>query len=789
MAQNKNTGLNIEELKKSLKTLSSEMNPEQLRRANETLEKLESVTAKGNKENVEIQETNIKIEKSLGKNGDLNKSLLQLQKLYKESQKENLKLSKQQFAKLDKLGQPDIKKVGPIREDKPLTVREGLKEMVASGKSAVSSVFGGVKSIGSGIRDVFTKPGDVLNKVKGKVASAYETSKEFVKDVASTEKGYNVREERFSDRTALSKADQRKEQGSLLDPKLAARLDKNVAKVSYKKMLGAEEGLIEANKKISEFERSGLPVPKELMKQKETLEKTHRESDVRNTFAPVATKAAAATKVKAPEGAAEKANEATEKSAVETLTKARAENPEADNVVSANEKMADSLNDLSLTSKDLLSATKESVDILKGIRADLASDDIQALKSEPFERVGEVAANDSSGGLNASDVVGTAGDLLGNRGSKTPGKGFPRGGAKIPGPASKPSLGGRIVGGLKSAGPGLLKGGAIGIGGLALGYGADKLKESGHEKLGGAADVGAEALSGAGMGAMIGSIVPGVGTAIGGAVGGVIGAGYGLYKNKDALFGGDKKKDKGIRDYETEAIKIGEEALKSGTDPLDLEATIFEKLTEKYKDDDIREVLQTEAEMTAMKLNDKKATGQKSDKLKVFGKGGVKEYSSFDNIDEALKNKEITPMQHRNAIKFFQKENPEAYQKEFERREKKDVTAKMDDGQVGAMQPAAAEGKLSSDPQMDQDIKAQRKRAAEVTPSRPSSKSGELSNSSLEYNDLTREAAQPKPTPAPVIMNNSSNNSTTKIMPMKADPRPSDRGSAFERHIERTSAY
>ena len=177
-----------------------------------------------------------------------------------------------------------------------------------------------------------------------------------------------------------------------------------------------------------------------------------------------------------------------------------------------------------------------------------------------------------------------------------------------------------------------------------------------------------------------------------------------------------------------------------------------------------------------------KDTIPKSNKIKAGGK----EYSSFDELDRALINKEITPTQRQNAIKFFQKENPEAYQKEFEKREKREVTAKMEDGQVGAMQPAAAQ---SPDMQLDQDIKANQKRVAEVTPSRPSSKSGELSNSSLEYNDLTREAAQPKPTPAPVIMNNSSNNSTTKIMPMKADPRPSDRGSAFERHIERTSAY
>jgi hypothetical protein len=36
---------------------------------------------------------------------------------------------------------------------------------------------------------------------------------------------------------------------------------------------------------------------------------------------------------------------------------------------------------------------------------------------------------------------------------------------------------------------------------------------------------------------MIGSVVPGIGTAIGGAIGGVVGGAYGLYENRNAIFG------------------------------------------------------------------------------------------------------------------------------------------------------------------------------------------------------------------------------------------------------------
>lgn len=88
---------------------------------------------------------------------------------------------------------------------------------------------------------------------------------------------------------------------------------------------------------------------------------------------------------------------------------------------------------------------------------------------------------------------------------------------------------------------GALKGGIAALGGAALSYGGDKLKELGHEKLGGAADVAGTAASWGGTGAMLGSVVPGVGTAIGAGVGAVAGGAYGLYKNWGNFFGGDKK--------------------------------------------------------------------------------------------------------------------------------------------------------------------------------------------------------------------------------------------------------
>lgn len=63
----------------------------------------------------------------------------------------------------------------------------------------------------------------------------------------------------------------------------------------------------------------------------------------------------------------------------------------------------------------------------------------------------------------------------------------------------------------------------LGVAGMALNYGGDQLKESGHEDLGKATSV----LGYTAQGASLGSFLPGYGTAIGAG----LGAGFGIYKN------------------------------------------------------------------------------------------------------------------------------------------------------------------------------------------------------------------------------------------------------------------
>lgn len=91
-----------------------------------------------------------------------------------------------------------------------------------------------------------------------------------------------------------------------------------------------------------------------------------------------------------------------------------------------------------------------------------------------------------------------------------------------------------------------------------LGYAGGKLKESGHEKLGAAADIASETAQMASLGAMIGSIVPGIGTAIGAGVGAAAGGAYGLYKNYDSLFGKKSETPAKVEDKTKPAEKTPE---------------------------------------------------------------------------------------------------------------------------------------------------------------------------------------------------------------------------------------
>ena len=198
----KSTGLHIDDLKKSLKTLTSEMNPEQLKRANETLEKLESSSKQDTVKNEEIQKTNLDIKKSLGKDGDVNKSLQDLLKYYKVSNDKLLKkLDEGNKAKAEQDKPKSRKNLSDIKYDQPITAKEFLKEGVAGAKGLFSKAQG----LGSGVLNAFKNPMGALNNIgssiKGKVSGVLKTGK----DILSTQEGYTAEGGRFGE--AYAKTD------------------------------------------------------------------------------------------------------------------------------------------------------------------------------------------------------------------------------------------------------------------------------------------------------------------------------------------------------------------------------------------------------------------------------------------------------------------------------------------------------------------------------------------------------------------------------------------------------
>jgi hypothetical protein len=143
-----------------------------------------------------------------------------------------------------------------------------------------------------------------------------------------------------------------------------------------------------------------------------------------------------------------------------------------------------------------------------------------------------------AGALAEGDVLGAAAstgvDLLGS-------------GATIAeGAAGTAAKGAGILGKGLSIAKGLTGGVGGLVGGLALDYASDKLKESGHEKLAATADIGSSAASGAGVGASIGALFGGVGAIPGAAIGGLVGGAYGLYKNAGTLFSSEDAKGPNI---------------------------------------------------------------------------------------------------------------------------------------------------------------------------------------------------------------------------------------------------
>lgn len=663
------------------------------------------------------------------------------------------------------------------------TTLESIKELVGDTKSFFGKLSGG---LGKGF--------DFVKNPMGAVKSGIEKVKEFgtkaqdtFYDIAETKAGYTAEEGRFVEE--YKKQNRQFASGMTREEVVSGKLqDKGTD--AFRQIKDLEEKIKAAEANIAQSNKFGFQATPEDQQKLEELKKLKSEIDVRQK--PEEKQKEVGTTTKPGE---EKLKDVEGK---------QTKNEEADNVVSAQESMADSFKENNELIKDLLTTTKDQLDVVKNIKYSLApkeatdeQNNIQQKKEKFYgdvtTKLDEISGKLDNVGSGGGSLLDNATDLLG-KSSKGAGQA-----------AGKAGLGSRIVGGLKSAGPGLLKGGLGAIGGMALGYGADKLVEAGHEKTGGALGVGAEALSGAGMGAMIGSVIPGVGTAIGGAVGGVAGGAYGLYKNWGNLFGGDKKAEIGEKKYaSTEEI---DQAFK------DKKISAFERqnaLKQFRKDNPEAYDKEAEKRINAdEKIDERKLFGglSKDQYQMAVGKSNgeykVEMRDEKGNLitDEA---KRIEYMRKgTNQLTQDQKEtfknNPTPRKEDIEGRMKgtKDIASRqVPTGEVTEAEKTAM-AKRNMDPNSPEDLRnyrafqstsAKPDKEALLTPAPARRTGADMATVTTENTELNRETSKAKPS-APVIMNNSSSNNNTSYVPMKSTPRPEYTGSALDRYQSRISTY
>jgi hypothetical protein len=656
------------------------------------------------------------------------------------------------------------------------TALESIKELVGDTKSFFGKLSGGM---GKGFDFVKNPMGAVKGGIE-KIKDLGTKAKDTFYDIAETKAGYTAEEGRFVEeykkqnrKFASGMTREEIESGKLTDQgtdlfrqkkDLEEKVKSKQADVDRSKKFGfdptsEDKGELEALKSREEEIFNTKKINQEKQSELDKINQRLMEKANAGEFGDEET----AQLKKQKEETQQQLFETKAKPGEEKLKEVegkQTKNEEADNVVSAQESMADSFKENNELIKDLLTTTKDQLDLVKNIKDSLApkeaTDEQNNIQQKKEKFYGDVTTKldeisgklDNVGSGGGGSLLDNATDLLGGGKGKAPGK---------------PGLGSRILGGLKSAGPGLLKGGLGAIGGMALGYGADKLVEAGHEKTGGALGVGAEALSGAGMGAMIGSVIPGVGTAIGGAVGGVAGGAYGLYKNWGNLFGGDKKQEITSTGTGSKSEEIDERKLFGGLSKDQYQMAVG-KSNGEYK----------------VEMRDEKGDliTDEAKRIEYMRKG----------------TNQLTQDQ-----KETFKNNPTPRKEDIEGRMKgtKDIASRqVPTGEVTEAERTAM-AKRNMDPNSPEDLRnyrafqstsAKPDREALLTPAPARRTGADMATATTENTELNRETSRAKPS-APVIMNNSSSNNNTSYVPMKSTPRPEYTGSALDRYQSRISTY
>lgn len=597
--------------------------------------------------------------------------------------------------------------------------------------------------------------------------------------------------------------------------------------------------------------------------------------------------------------------EVTKKNTEVKVSSPRQVNPEADNVNTSEEIIADTAkSDLEL-SKQMLDTTKQQLIELKAIREALAP-------STPSELVAQKSAPSSTnekgegGGSLLGDLATGAAGLLG-KGKSAAGKvaGAAKGlGAKVLGGAK--ALGGKAVG-FANTGAGKLLGSAaaVGLGAYTAYSGYNTAEDSKDAKLkevqaqfdageissadasaqrkeigntatveksgavGEGTGLAAGAIAGAKLGATVGTLFGGpVGTAVGGLAGGAIGAFAGSKAGKVVgEYGGkaintvgnfigkvgDKVKDvynrgtSGTLAFQNKEEEVFNRAKAAGIIDEKGEITDFEKynqiskqVTKEIKSKDAS--ASTLSEVSVGSKNDLKQssitqggvststsefksniTSEKSVlgsttlgslfSAKGLEVGGFTGQSEKSRVTEGkVEGREVNSQEQKlnsvlgRRIASGSLFKPDSYKVADSLGKELDVTK----SEYNKIQNLTKEGKTEEAEKLLAYIKSQREVApgitpitgasaeqaqaarsnfASVDPRRVDSVGVTVAKTSTENADMTREAGGRGGANNTVVSNNVSSNNSTKIVPMKASPRPEYTGSSLDRYTNRITSY
>jgi hypothetical protein len=515
------------------------------------------------------------------------------------------------------------------------------------------------------------------------------------------------------------------------------------------------------------------------------------------------------------------------------ISSPRQVNPEADNVASTGEIQADATkSDLEL-SKEMLDTTKAQLIELKAIRAALAPSTPRELTEQKSAPSSTNEKESEGGGSLLGSLASGAMDLIGG-GKKAAGTiaGKAAGiGGKILGGAQ--ALGSKAVG-FANSGAGKLLGSAaaVGLGAYTAYQGytaAEDSKQAKMEEVQAKVDSGqlkpeeaaaarkeigntatveksgaigegtgmaAGAIAGAKLGATVGTFFGGpVGTAVGGLAGGALGAFAGSKAGKvvgeyggkainaaGSFFGGIGDKVKGVYNSSTnEGVGVTQADQKIGSNTELKESEVAGNGVTTTKSNLTKGITAEKSVLgstflgglfTAKGKQSGSFLGESADNTSVQGKVEGRQIDQTDSQYNTMLGKRVSGgLFGKDTYKVSSeasgtKENSAEYDTEVTKRE------------YNQLQELNAKG----------DVEGARKKLASIKAAKVTGTGKDVAQTSTENADMSREANKGGANNT-VVSNNVSSNNTTKIVPMKANPRPEYTGSSLDRYTNRITVY